>query len=359
MTLYRLLARGDRARIVHTVISLSDIGSVGALIQKLDIKVYALNIKSPAYFLFSIPGLVRLVKQHHPDVIQGWMNHGNLATSIVAYLIKPCVPVVWNIRQSLYDIRKEKLQTRLLMRLGQYLKTFPEKIIYNSSISAKQHAKYGYSREKTIIIPNGIDCRVFRPNSKFRKKIRNELSLSDDKIVIGHIARFHPMKDHRNFVKAAALLATKHPDVEFLMVGRNVDSKNSEIMSMIDSSGLSSRFILLGERGDLPTIFPGLDIMANSSWTESFPNVTAEAMACGVPCVATDVGCAAELIGQTGFVVPPEDPFAMANAWQELIGMGKDNLNELGSKARERIKTKFNLLTVVGRYENLYSELLK
>jgi glycosyltransferase involved in cell wall biosynthesis len=187
--------------------------------------------------------------------------------------------------------------------------------------------------------------------------LRKELNLPENIVLIGQIARYDPMKDHLNFLQATKSLLRNRSDVRFILVGRNVDFNNTELVTSIVKLNISEFVHLLGERYDLPSVMPALDIVCSSSCSEGFSNVIAEAMACGIPCVVTDVGDSALIVGNTGRVVPPKNPEALAAAWSDLIKMGPEYRRELGVAARKRIEENYNLPDIVKRYENLYEEL--
>jgi glycosyltransferase involved in cell wall biosynthesis len=205
------------------------------------------------------------------------------------------------------------------------------------------------------VIPNGIDTRQFVPSAQARLSVRSELRLSEDALLIGLIGRFHPMKDHANFLKAAALVSKTHPLAHFVLVGRDVDRQNQRLNKSIEELGLADRVHLLGERQDTARLTAALDIFSlSSSYGESCPNVIGEAMACGVPCVVTDIGDARWIVGEAGRVVPPRAPQALAGAWKEIIDLGPDTRKALGVFARSRVIENFPLHSVIARYEYLY-----
>ncbi len=189
--------------------------------------------------------------------------------------------------------------------------------------------------------------------------MRAELGIDRAAVAVGLPARFHPMKDHRTFLAAAARLAANRPDLVFVLIGPDITAANPALADAVGALGLSARVRLLGNRHDMPRIYPALDIVAlSSAYGEGFPNVIAEAMSCAVPCVATDVGDAAEIIGSTGAVVPPRDAAALAAALERLIAAGPEQRRALGQQARRRIVDNYDLDDIVRRYEALYQEVL-
>ena len=167
------------------------------------------------------------------------------------------------------------------------------------------------------------------------------------------------MKDHANFLQAAAQLSNSYPDVQFLLAGHRVDKDNAPLMEWVRRLKLEDKTHFLGRRKDMHRVTAALDIASISSYYgEGFPNVVGEAMACGVPCAVTDVGDSSWVVGETGKVVPPKKPEALATAWKELLEIGLEERKKLGRAARERIEKNFNLPTIISQYENLYEQIL-
>ncbi|HAC66280.1 MAG TPA: glycoside hydrolase [Cyanothece sp. UBA12306] len=359
MMLYKLLSRINIDRFEPVVISLIDGGPLAEQISALDIPVYSIAMNSRKVTIQGIWRLINLVWQIKPDVIQGWMYHGNLVAQILSILSFKPVPVIWNIRHSVYSLEYEKPRTATIIKLLAKLSSFPKTIIYVSQTSVNQHEQLGYKASKSVMIPNGFNTDVFIPSTDARQKLRQELGLTENALIIGLIARYHPMKDHANFLKAAAILLKEIPDVYFLLVGTGLEEENPNFVALLTDLNLTNEknFYFLGERQDIPYITAGLDISSLvSAWGEGFPNVIGEAMACGIPCVVTDVGDSASIVGDTGKIVPPKQPELLAKAWQELIELGVENRKNLSQKARRRIIELFSLELIVNRYEMLYDQ---
>jgi glycosyltransferase involved in cell wall biosynthesis len=359
-TMLLKLMSAASGRIEHVVISLGDAGTIGPRIAALGVPVHCLGLKRNAPNPFKALSILTLARRVTPQLIQGWMYHGNLMASMAtAALGKSAphkkVPVLWNIRQTVYDLRRERWLTAKFIRLGARLSAHPAAIIYNSRTSAGQHEDLGYRAEKRVVIPNGFDCEALCPDDAARSEMRAELEVTDDTILIGLVARYHPMKDHAGFLQAAGIIARSHPHVRFVLAGTGVISKQSELAEGIRQNGLQNRLILLGERSDIPRLNNSFDIGCSASaWGEGFSNSIGEAMACGIPCAVTDVGDSAYIVADTGLVSPPRAPRALADAIVQLIDMGRTGRQQLGAKARKRIETEFSLPAIVQRYEELY-----
>ncbi|MBT7308887.1 MAG: glycosyltransferase [Gammaproteobacteria bacterium] len=366
MMLFKLLEAWSRQQGVLkkeelSVISLMGHGPISDPIKALGIDLYSLDLQQgqrPG--VRAIARLLRRVRALRPDVIQGWMYHGNMASTIAAFFLWGTfhrVSLFWNIRQTLYDLSNEKGLTKWLIRLGARLSWLPSKIIYNSTLSGQQHESIGYSARVRVMIPNGFDLDRFQPNGQSRVRIRKSLGLSPDALLVGHISRFHPMKDHATLLRAARRVLEQWGgghSIYFLLVGRGVTRDQTELMKQVDQLGLDDSLLLMGERSDIPELMASLDVTVSpSAWGEGFPNVVGEAMASAIPCVVTDVGDSAEIVGDTGVVVTVGDDSAMADAIVALLKEQKRRVL-LGQRARERVLTYYSIDTISEKYLNLY-----
>lgn len=354
--LYRLLAGMDRDRFENVVVSLTEAGAMAADIRALGVPVHAVRMSRAAPGPAAAWRLLRRLRAERPDILQTWLYHADLAGLVAGRLAR--VPAIaWNVRCAETDARYRRGLGGLVVRLLARLSSRPDVVVVNSEAGRRVHAALGYRPRRWLVAANGFDTALFRPDPAAPAALREALGLAPDCPVIGLVARYDPLKDHATFLRAAALLAGDEPEVRFVLVGAGADDGNPTLTGLVGELGLGGRVRLLGERRDVPALTAGFDIAACSSVGEGFPNVVGEAMACAVPCVATDVGDSAALVGETGRVVPPGDPGAMAAAWRELLEMGPAGRAELGRAARRRIEEEFTLAAAVGRYEALYAEL--
>jgi glycosyltransferase involved in cell wall biosynthesis len=356
---YKLLSATDRDRYEPVVLSMIDRGTFGDRIEALGIPIHTLNMRPGRPMPLDFWRLVRTVKRIGPDLIQGWMYHGNLAALLAGSRLKNRPPVIWNIRHSPYQLQYVKKSTAAVIKIGAALSKRPERIIYNARVSADQHEALGYAADKREVIPNGFDLDLFRPDGAARSTVRQVLGLPEEALLIGLIGRFHPMKDHANMLQATAILCANGHDAHVLLIGRGVDHDNEILTRRIAELGLGERIHLLGERRDTPTLTAALDLLVSSSYAEGFSNVIGEAMACAVPCVVTDAGDSAWIVGDTGLVVPPRDPDALADAISTMIELGPSGRQAWGEKARQRVRELFSLPAIVKRYEALYERVLE
>jgi glycosyltransferase involved in cell wall biosynthesis len=301
--------------------------------------------------------LAQWIRESKPDVIHTWMYHANLVGALAARLAGN-VPVVWGIHHSVLDPRVDKPRTMFVNRACAMLsRKFPARIVCCSQASQHIHKELGYAAEKLEVIPNGFNLEQGKPDPAARASVREELGIPADALLIGMPARFHPHKDHRNFLLAAAKLHMQMPEVQFLLCGLDVTWENPQLAEWIDATGLRSCCHLLGVRRDMSRLFAAMDIATSASFTEAFPIAIGEAMACGTPCVVTDVGDSALIVGDTGKVVAPKDPVGLAEGWRKLIEAGPEERRCLGLAARRRVQQHFALPSVVERYQAVYSQL--
>jgi glycosyltransferase involved in cell wall biosynthesis len=355
MMLLKLLSRIDRSAFDNTILSLTDEGVIAHRIREIDIPVKALHLRPGIPNPMYLRPIAQVIRAEKPDLIQTWMYHADLLGGLAAKMVEP-IPVIWNIRHADLDPRANKRSTLMTAAACARLSSrIPARIVSCSETACKTHKAYGYDVSRMVVIPNGFDLDDYQPNSLARQSVRTEFGLDPNAFMIGIVGRFHPQKDHRTFLRAASLLHAKYPNVHFVLCGTGVTLDNSQICEWVAEENLGDYCHFLGRREDIPRLTAAFDIGTISSVGEGFPNVIGEAMACSVPCVVTDVGDSAHLVGDTGGVVPSRDPEALADAWAEMIELGDTRL-ELGRRARKRVDKHFSIGAVTLQYEELYRE---
>lgn len=337
----------------HSVVSLTNKGKVGEMLHQIGVDVHALEMRSvldiPAVFF----QLIRIIRNMRPDIVQTWMYHADLIGGL-ASLAAGNRRVIWGIRTTEVSSgvsRTTSVIRKLCARLSSWI---PMRIVCAADASRKAHINLGYDSTRMVVIPNGFDPNLMSSMDASRFALRGKLGFDSDDIVIGTLGRFNPDKDHENFVFAMGLLAKKIDRVRFLMVGYGLDAENAELAAWLDRTGYADRFVLLGERLDAPVCLSVMDIFCLSSRTEGFPNVVGEAMAIGLPCVVTNVGDAAILVGDCGVVVAKEDSLALSQGLLRVIGMSPYARQQLGHDAKMRIHTEFTMEHARKRFESLY-----
>ncbi len=342
----------------HSVISLTGVGVVGLQLRTRGIHVTAMNMSSfldaPRIFF----QLMQRIKTINPDIVQTWMYHADLIGGVAARTAG-YKNIIWGIRTT--DVQAGGTRTTTMVRkLCAYVShRVPDTIVCAAEASRKAHCLVGYDPSRMVVISNGFDLKRLVASGADRDALRASCGFTSAMKIIGTLGRFNPAKDHENFVRAAGLIANKYIDVQFLMVGRGLDANNNQLLKWIEKTGHPTSFVLLGERSDVPACLAAMDIFCLSSRTEGFPNVVGEAMAMGLPCVATDVGDAAMLVADTGIIVPKENADAFAHALETLLNMNRNAFQQLAEKAKKRIYTEFTIDRARVRFEEIYQRLFQ
>jgi glycosyltransferase involved in cell wall biosynthesis len=287
------------------------------------------------------------------------MYHADFLGALAAQLAgNP--PVVWNLRVTLADIHELKPATRLVVRANAWLShSVPKRIVCCAEAARDHHAAIGYDQARMTVIPNGFDLGSFAPDLAARTRLRTSLGLPPETLLVGMAARFHPQKDHLNFIQAAALLHAEMPEVRFVLWGKDVDARNARLSGWVDEAGLHEVVHMLGLRPDAAELTAALDLATlTSAYGEAFPRVLGEAMACGVPCVSTDVGDASAILGETGRVVPARNPQALAQAWGMLLRLPPAERQALGAAGRKRVETSFRVEKMAAAYAGMYRDII-
>ena len=354
--LYRFIT-ADRGN-EHQVISLMNIGWYGERISKLGIEVHSLDMPESRLTLDGLIKLYQLIREIDPDVIQTWMYHSDLIGSLIARLAGKKV-VIWGIHNSNLDPAKTAMTTRLVARACAMLSgTIPRKIISCSEEGVRVHTALGYRRRKMVVVANGYDISEFSPNSNSRTDLRSQWNIAADTTLFGMVARWNPQKDHANLIAALADLKDRAiAPWHCVLIGSHLADDNQILMTLLEQHGVKEHVSLLGIRNDIPAVMNALDLhVLSSAYGEAFPNVVAEAMSCGTPCVVTSVGDAALIVGDTGWVVPSSDALQLAKAMTEAVRDRADLTSWAQRQAmcRSRIQDNFNLQIMVDKYHHVW-----
>jgi len=340
----------------HIVISLTGSEKYSLLLKNLNIKVYCLNLNFFSIYKFFV--LIKLLNSLKPDVVQTWLVHADLIGSIAARLagIKN---ILWNIRYSKIEIGKAKLTTILIIKILAKLSFFiPKFIIIVSKKSKKIYEIEGYDKKKFRYIPNGYDLSILKVNKLQKKNFKKKNKIKKKIPLIGNVARYDLLKDHLNLLKALSIIRSKKVEFFCVFVGSNMNQNNVNIVSEIKRLNLSKDIKLLGKRDNISQVMNGLDIhVQSSSYGEGFPNVVAESMACGTPCIVTDVGDAALIVGKNGWVVPPKNSVKLAKAIENALNeIGTINWNKRCDNSRSSIKANFDISKMINLYDELWKK---
>lgn len=341
----------------HIVISMMDMGKYGSLLEKENIKVFTLDMPAGKLKIGAIIKLYKLIKKLKPDVVQTWMYHANLIGGFVAKIAR-IKKIIWGIHHSNLDESHNKKSTILIAKiLAKVSKVIPTTIVYCAEKALEVHKDIGYKCDDMQVIANGYELDMFYPNDTSTDKLRLELNIKKHENIVGFVARFDELKDHDNLLQALQIVKKKKKDFKCLFVGANMIESNETLKKMILKYNLENQILLLGERNDIPNIMNLLDIHILSSYSEAFPNVLCEAMACGTPCITTDVGDAAFIVGDTGWVVPIKDSSALSTSILNALTEKNDsqeNFKGRQMKVRKRIVEKFDILKMIDDYDKIY-----
>lgn len=358
MMLHRLILSLSQSQgeYQHIVAALDPVGEMRERLRKAGIVLVIFDFKrAPVKELLRLTALIRRMK---PAIVQTWLYHADLLGGIAARLAG-CKKVIWGIRTT--DVAKGGSRATALVRwlCASLSHWVPHTIVCAAEAARSAHAGLGYCARRMVVVPNGFNMTHLQADGSQVAALRHACGFGSQSLVIGTLGRFNPAKDQRNFVRAAGMLAPLYSNVRFLLVGRDCDQGNEVLAEWIAATGYANRFVLLGERSDVPVCLAAMDVFALPSRTEGFPNVLAEAMAMGRPCVTTDVGDAAVVLGGCGVIVQPEDSPALAQGLTRMLSLTPQQRKELGSKARARIADEFSMARSAERFAAVYEDVLK
>lgn len=356
MMLYKLSETFNSNLISNYVVGMTELGSIGKQIQASGTPVICLGFKRGKASFSGMIKLIKILLKINPDVVQTWMYHANILGLFGAKLFTKA-KVVWNIRATVRKNSEYKKLTLVALYLGRLLSRMPDAVVFNSQAGVRDHRKLGFRPKATIYIPNGFDLNLFQPNNSIRNEMRRKLSIPEKTLCVGLFGRFEPIKDFRTFFKAAWHINQQLHDIQFILCGEIGDKNRPVLKAWIDEFHLEQIMRPLGSRSDVHKIMPAMDTVVSSSKSEGFSNVIGEAMACGIPCVVTDVGDSAAIVGSTGKVVPAQNPFEMAQAVIDLLTKSQKQREALGIQARKKIETHYSLEHITKRYESLYRQM--
>jgi glycosyltransferase involved in cell wall biosynthesis len=350
MVLFNLLRELDPLHFNPIVISLTGCGPVSELLTASGFEVYNLDFYNSPIRNFFV--LVHLLRRLRPSIIQTWMYHGDLLGSLAARAAG-LRRIVWSIHN--LELDSAARMTAFVRNIcGRLSGKLPQVILCCSEASAAYHQKIGYSAARMICIPNGFDTRKFKPDPASRAEVRAQLGVPESAALIVNVGRMDPLKNQAGFLRAAAIVAARVPDSYFLMVGKGVDPYNSSLAELAKSLGISERVAMLGPRSDISALLASSDILVQTSFSEAFPMVLGEAMSCGVPCVASNVGDTALIVADTGFTFPVGDDASAANAIANLLNMSRRERTRMGNAARNRIVNHFDIRLIASQYAAIY-----
>jgi len=339
-----VVAAQQRGSVNNVVVSLLDGGPHVTRLREAGIEVHSLGLDRFTHLPRALIKLVRLMRQIRPDLVMTWLYHADLIGTLAAIMSGVGVRrVIWNVRCSNLDFTRCPWTTRRVVSVLSWLSPLPRLVSVNSKAGRRAHETLGYRPQGWMLLPNGLDLEEYRPDGRDRVLVRSELGLDATTFAVGVIARADPQKDHATLLEAAKLVSARCPHIRFVLVGRNTDG-----LPRLD------RVMALGERPDIPRLLRGMDVVVlSSAYGEGTPNVLAEAMATGVPCVTTDVGDAAVLVEDSGLIISPRNPEELAGAIETLVSEAEQARSLRGQRARETILRWHSLEHATTKYDEL------
>ena len=354
--LTRLLLGLDRHAFAQSVVSLTTRGSYGDLVEASGAVLTTLGMSGFVGMPRCLAVLCGVIREQQPAIVQTWLYHADFLGLVAARLVGG-PSVAWNIRCAELSPDDVPSTTHRLISVLARLSNRPSAVLFNSNAGLHSHRNINYRPRFDLVIPNGFDLDEWYPDLNRRFNFRAEIGVHEKTFIVGMVARYHRIKDHRSFLEAAARIRSSGADVSFVLAGYGIDWSNQALVADIEALDLRDSVNLLGARNDMPAVMAGLDCLALTSRSEGFPNVIGEAMASGVPCVSTDAGDARLIVGDTGNIVPVADAVGLANAIIGLISTSREDRIALAARCRARISEKFSLDRVLALYANFYQDL--
>ncbi len=298
-----------------------------------------------------IRNLVVQLRAHHADVLYSFLDVPNAIAAVAGKLAG--VKVIWGVRSARMDFSRYDWTAGVVYRVEVFLSLFVDRIIVNSQSGADYHSGKGFNRAKMVVIPNGINTNRYRPSPEEGLSRRADWGVAKDELLIGLVARLDPMKDHPTFLRAAAQVHAQYPGARFVCVGDGPEEYRQDLQALTSALNLENCLIWAGGREDMRAVYNALDVLVSSSYGEGFSNVIGEAMAGGIPCVVTDAGDSAHIVGAAGLVVLPRSADALAQAIGQMLQKSAAERRSLGQQARQRIVERFSVEQMVKATEGL------
>lgn len=330
------------------VVSLTSGGAYVEKLRALGVNVRSLNFDGNGLSIIkSIFVFLKFSIAYRKHVWFFWMYHPMFISIFLPFVSTK----IWNVRRTEIP---DKGVGKYLSRVNAWFSSVvPNTVVCCAHAAAISHIAAGYSERKVVVIPNGVDAGLFKCNPAMHESKRRELGFAPDQVVIGVVGRYAPIKGHLNLMAALQRIDLERLKVRVVLVGRDIDTAEP-LQPFLRDDVLADYITVLPECGDVETLMVAFDFLCLPSHSEGFPNVVGEAMACGVPCVVTDVGDAAFIVGDTGFVVPPKNINSLAEGLERMLALDCASRRKLGLDARERIEKEFSILQSWLAYKRLY-----
>jgi glycosyltransferase involved in cell wall biosynthesis len=332
-------------------------GALEALLGKSGARLLAIGKSSRWQAVVPLARLRRVFQKERPEVVYAFLpTQTTLAALLLSRRLK--TKLVFGIRAAGVRLDHYDALTALMYRCEAWLSRRADLVIVNARAACADAVARGFPRGRIVVVSNGIDTDAMQPDAAAGLALRRMWGLANNAFVVGCVARLDPMKNHATLLKAAAAFARHHSDARLVCIGEGSSAYRAELEALANSLGLADRVIWAGDIRDVKAAYNSFDITTlSSSFGEGFPNAVAEAMACGIPVVATDVGDVRSIIGTLGEVVPPDDPDLLCAGWTRLRSRLEQNPGLRGD-VRSAIMANHGLDLMVRRSETILAQLI-
>jgi len=353
--LLRLIKHKPESLNSTVVVSLTDTGKIGSILEKMGVTVMYLNMHNWLSIFNAVLRLKKIIKVEKPSLVHCWMYHANIIGGIAAFMAQN-KNIIWSIRRSSLKFN-ESLSTFIIMKIGALLSSvIPKIIICVAESGMHNHEKYGYERNKMMVIPNGFELEKYRQDTCKRERIRKDLDIDDDQIVIGCVGRFHQSKSYDSLIASANEVIRSFKNVRYMLVGRDLNPQNAILMNWINQIGYADRFLLVGETHNVANYMSAMDIFCLPSNTEGFPNVLGEAMASELPCVVSDVGDVRKITGDLAILVESNSG-KLSEGLCDMLSKDKEERRKIGLMGRKKIEKEYPIKKICQKYYKLYASI--
>lgn len=317
-------------------------------------RILFLDIKSIYSLLIGLKKSILFIFKNNINILHSWLPHSDIFASFIKFFL-PTKKIIWSIRFSELNRKNTKITTLIIIEILKYLSfIIPSAIVFCSKRALDFYSKKGFNKKKLTLIYNAVDSNFMKTKdiNEFEKK-------NDELFTFGTLSRYHPIKDHVTLFEAFALLPSKlRKRIKLFLAGKGLDKENLELINLINKYIPDIKVELYGEIKNVNKYLLSLNIFTLSSLSEGFPNVLAESMALGVPCISTDAGDAYKIIGKYGWVVPIKNSIKFSEAILSAYKLSSQEIEELSFNAKKRIELYFSKDKYVKSHLDLYESLL-
>lgn len=353
-----LLTRMPKHRVKVQVASLAPGFAAGAVLRQNGIPVHDVALSRRRFSWGAFGELVQATREFRPDVIQAWGHTAQLVALMVRSRCDWPVKIVWTAAETAPLPKAAGFIDRQKLKLVAKFSAKADRIVYTSEAGGMLHRRAGFPETQYAVVPPGVDPMRFKPDFAARKKVREQLGLGSEAIVIGMVAPFQPGSDHPTLIKAAGELIKTNPHVALILAGHGVQKGNGPLMALVGGGTLGTRTQLLGDWSDISSFFNACDIACSSSLNDSGRLTLVMAMLCGVPCVATGMGAQGEVIGQFGVAVEPGSPAAFIRGINRILQLAPDRRAFMAQGARKHALNNYVYVRSLQKYLQLYFDVV-